>query len=409
MDRPKAAVILMLIAGLGLAITGVLLTFAYKPAQDPNAGPDLQALPTDGAELEAEGARLVADHNCNFCHRTSRPDKHPEIRDNCQQCHQFENRPENLAPPLVHIAERRPESWLRRFLRYPYKLREHSADRMPDLGLTDREVEVLTRYLLQLAGPRNAQLPAPRIGRDDSPSSDKLAQGKQLWDQFNCNQCHSLGAQRSELVRNADGALTNPAAIFAPDLTLAWTRVKPQFAQAAILEPEKWLPWSGMPKQNITVDQADLLAWYVFNAVPEPRRTVDYQRVLGILSARCNGCHYGPQQNAPESTNPQGGAGWLATWSKHPRKLDLMSLAGLMRGATDDLGRPRPTVVPYAENSPLLMHLKGLKQPVMPFGGDPLPPDEIADIETWVLSGAPLPKKVGGIEVAPPIEMGNGK
>lgn len=405
MDRPKAAVILMLIAGLGLAIAGLVLALAHKPEPDPSITP--QPLPANGAELEAEGSRLVAAYNCNFCHRTQRPDKHPEIRDNCQQCHQFENRPENLAPPLAHIAERRPESWLRRFLRYPYKLREHSADRMPDLGLSDRDVEVLTRYLLQLAAARSAQLPSPLIRREAAPDPARLAEGKQLWDQFTCNQCHSLGAQRSELVRNAEGALTNPAAIFAPDLTLAWTRVKPEFAQAAIHQPEKWLPWSGMPKQNMTVDQAGTLAWYVFNAVPDRPRTVSYQRVLGILSARCNGCHYGPQENAPPSTNPQGGAGWLATWSKQPRKLDLMSLAGLMRGATDDLGRPRPTVVPYAENSPLLMHLRGLKQPAMPFGGDPLPPDEIADIEAWILSGAPLPKKEGGIEVAPPIEMGN--
>lgn len=402
MDRLKLATLALFVSGLGFAVTGLALWLSNGSSTrgEPHAIPE-------GAELLAAGEKIVRERNCNFCHRTERPASHPAARDNCQQCHQYENRPEFLAPPLDRIAERRPESWLRRYLRYPYKLREHSPDVMPDLQLSDREVEILTRYMSVRAGDVIAGLPGTVVQRESSPSAAMLAQGKSLFERFTCGSCHSL-TSKAELVRKADGSLTNPSARFAPDLGKAWTRLRPAWVVAAISEPEKWLPWSGMPKQNMTAGEAQTLAWYVLNAVPSPGPSVDYQRVLAILSARCNGCHYGPQENAQFATNPEGGAGWLATWGQHPRKLDLMSLQGLMRGAVDDLGRPRPTVVPYAENSPLLMHLKGLKPPVMPFGNDPLPADEIAAIEKWILSGAPMPDDKGDIKVAPPIEMGKG-
>lgn len=402
MNRLKLINIVLFVAGLGLTITAVVLMLTSETAP-PKPGSDPTGLP-EGAALIAAGEQLVREHNCNFCHRTERPDKHPEIRDNCQLCHQYHDRPENLAPPLKHIAERRPEEWIRRYLRYPYKLRPNSPDRMPDLSLSDRTVEVLTRYLIAIARP----VAGAKVRREAEPSEAKLDDGRTLFKRFGCDGCHNLGRNDWEMARNADGSLAQPAAIFAPDLTLAFTRLRPEWTAQAILEPAKWLPWAGMPPQNMKLEEAELLAWYVFNAGPRHQTKVDHHRVEAILRARCNGCHYGPDPMAKPSTNPEGGAGWLGTWGK-PRKLDLMSIEGLMRGAVDDLGRPRPTAIPWAENSPLLMHLKGLKQPHMPFGGDLLPPDEIAVLDDWIRGGAPVPENKGGIKVAPPIEMGNGE
>jgi len=402
MNRLKLANIALFVAGLGLVLVGVVLMLTSETTA-PAPAPQTDALP-EGAELVAAGEKLVAEHNCNFCHRTERPDSHPTVRDNCQLCHQFHDRPENLAPPLKHIAERRPEDWIRRYLRYPYKLRPQSPDRMPDLALSDRTVEVLTRYLGAIARPVSGRA----IGRELEPSEARLEDGRVLFKRFGCDGCHKLGNREFELERKADGSLVQPAGVFAPDLTMAFNRLRPEWVVQAIRDPVAWMPWSGMPPQVMTADEAELLAWYVFNAGPRHQTKVDHHRVEAILRARCNGCHYGPDPKAGPSTNPQGGAGWLGTWGK-PRKLDLMSIEALMRGAVDDLGRPRPTVIPWAENAPLLMHLKGLKQPHMPFGGDPLPPDELAELEDWIKGGAPVPVKQGGIKVAPPIEMGNGE
>ncbi|MBE7490775.1 MAG: hypothetical protein HS108_03275 [Planctomycetes bacterium] len=401
MDRLKLANIVLFAAGLGLVVVGTVLMLT-SPSGLPDSMNDPDAIP-QGQALIAAGEQLVREHNCNFCHRTQRPDKHPEVRDNCQLCHQYHNRPENLAPPLEHIAERRPEAWIRRYLRYPYKLRPNSPDRMPDLSLSDRTIEILTRYLVAQARP----VPGDPVAREPNPDPAKIEQGRALFRKYGCDGCHNTGQPDWQPERRADGSLVQPAAVFAPDLANAFNRLRPEWTAAAIADPGRWMPWSGMPPQPMQPHEPELLAWYVFNLGPRHQTRVDHHRVEAILRARCNGCHYGPDPKAGPSTNPEGGAGWLGIWGR-PRRLDLMSLEGLMRGAVDDLGRPRPTVVPYAENSPLLMHLKGLKQPHMPFGAEPLPPEEIAELEDWIRGGAPVPAVKDGIKVAPPIEMGNG-
>ena len=69
------------------------------------------------------------------------------------------------------------------------------------------------------------------------------------------------------------------------------------------------------------------------------------------------------------------------------------------------LGRRRAVVVPFAPNSPILMHLRGLKQPLMPYGRDALPENELKIIENWVLSGARGPHSQGGVTIYPPLEF----
>lgn len=400
----KLANVIILISGLALVVLGIVLLMADGARE---RGVQLQVMPQSHEEFLAVGAELAAKHNCNFCHRTEAPATHPPDRANCQQCHQLRDRVENLAPPLTHIAERRTAEWIRRYLRYPYTIRDNSRDRMPDLLLTDYEIEVFTGYLLALAQDRIAALPTFAPAREETPDSTRLAKGRALWDKHLCGTCHSLGEHSVKPLYHADGKPVTPAQVFAPRLDLAHARVRPNWLAAAIREPDKWLPWAGMTAGAITGSEADELAWYVMNAVPDPKTSITHDHVMAILMANCNGCHYGPQQNAPEATNPEGGAGWLGTWGAKPRKLDLMTLEGVLRGAVDDLGKPRPSVVPYAENSPLLMHLNGRKQPHMPMDTNPLPAAEIANIREWIMAGAKGPKVQGGIKVNPPIEMGD--
>ncbi|MCC6464001.1 MAG: cytochrome c [Planctomycetes bacterium] len=372
---------LLRLPALALLCAASLLLGNCTPAGNGRA-------PVPGTALD--GAAVVQARRCEFCHRTDVPANHT-ARDNCQLCHQQKGRLEYLAPPLRYVAERRPEDWLRRYLRYPFPIRQASPSRMPDLGLSDAEVDALVRHLVELAGARLTELPATGPQREAEPAPGRLVEGKQLFSKHNCGTCHSLGAlHRVAIQRDAEGRpLFQPTSVFAPDLAETWQRVRPQWLVAAIRKPSHWMPWSGMPDQPMSDTDAETLAWYVLNAVPPPKATVSGQAVLAILLARCGGCHYGPDANAQPAGNPAGGAGWIATWGPR-RELDLTSLEGLMKGALDDQGRRRPTVVPYAANSPLLMHLKGLKHPAMPMGADPLPPEELKLIEDWVLSGAPL-------------------
>ncbi len=267
-----------------------------------------------------------------------------------------------MAPPLARIAERRPGDWLRRFLRYPYTIRPHQAERMPQLGLSDFEVEVLARYLEWLARERISLLPAEGPAREAKPRQPRILTGRRLFVKYNCMNCHSLGGHKIRIQRDEQGNVVfQHGALQAPDLTNVWQRVRPQWLVAMIQHPPDWMPWSRMPELNVTEQDVQDLAWYLMNAIPSPTTQVTAVEVETLLKGRCAGCH--------GASNPA-------------RGLDLSSLKGLRSGAQDQYAIRYPAVVPYAENSPLLGRLAR---------GDAehtLQPEELARLREWILAGA---------------------
>lgn len=397
MERVKIFNLAVLAVGFMLSILGIILIAS-------NGGEGLKTTPLpETMDSVAFGAKLIADKNCNFCHRTELPEGHPP-RDNCQLCHQKTFRVENLAPPLNRIAERRPRDWTKRYLRYPCTVRQNSNDRMPDFSLTDKQINALTDWMY-------AQPPAASIDLDGGPKRQakpdvsRMAQGLKLFTERQCNTCHELGEHKIGIEFTESGQPVHPPAIFAPALDYTFTRVRSGWLVAAIKDPHTWMPWSKM-YSGVTDEEAKTLAYWIMNQ-PAKKTDVNSDKVLEILSLNCRGCHYAPDNKAGPNTNPKGGAGWLGTWSNKPRELDLMTLKGFMRGSIDDLGKRRPAVVPHAINSPLLMHIRQLKQPHMPMGMNPLNDSDIKAIEDWIMAGAQVPKDSGGIKVHPPIELGD--
>jgi hypothetical protein len=102
--------------------------------------------------------------------------------------------------------------------------------------------------------------------------------------------------------------------------------------------------------------------------------------VLPILEASCTSCH-GP--DVQES------------------RLRLDTEAFALRG-----GLSGPAVIPKdPDASPLLRRVVGLDEPAMPFGGDPLPTDEVVVLRQWVadLDAARPPEKVKHWAYAKPL------
>lgn len=415
----------VLICGLALCVTGVLAIMlrsgeaprSPRPSESALRSPTAADLPARPDEIRAAGARLVSEKKCNYCHRLDPAEIPDHPQENCQSCHLRSNPPihYHLAPPLSSIGARRPGAWLRRYLRYPYAVREHSPSRMPDMGLTDSEVEVSARYLELLANTDLAALNQSGPKREPQPDPARIEQGKALAARFTCTMCHSFDAIEAGWLSDPAILASNPGALFAPDLSQTWHRVRPGWLKGAILKPHQVMPWAGMPtNSSMSEADAELLAWYVMNCAPDvaPLKikdagaevTVGYAQVQEIFTLRCLSCHYGPRPDPPMTASPQGGAGWQGTWGK-PRQLSLESYEHVMAGALDDLGRRRAVVVPFAPNSPILMHLRGFKPPLMPYGRDPLPENELRIIENWVLSGARGPHRQGGITIHPPLEF----
>lgn len=306
-------------------------------------------LPETAAELAVEAEGIITRRACRSCHR---PDHATEAETSAI-----------MAPPLARIAERRPGDWLRRFLRYPYKLRPHQAERMPQLGLSDFEVEVLARYMEWLARERIALLPAEGPAREANPRHPRILTGRRLFVKYNCMNCHSLGLHQIRIQRDEQGNVVfQHGALQAPDLSNVWQRVRPQWLVAMIKHPPDWMPWSRMPELNVTEQDVQDLAWYLMNAVASPVAQATAADTNALLQEHCTGCHDGD--------NPA-------------RGLDLSSLAGLRQGVLDDFGTHYPVVVPFAENSPLLGRL------VFGDADHRLTPQELDRLKEWILAGAP--------------------
>jgi mono/diheme cytochrome c family protein len=327
-------------------------TGSTRPGNQPAATPtpaEPHPLPATDGELAAEAEQIITRRACRGCHR---PEDGTETESAA-----------NLAPPLARIAERRPGDWLRRFLRYPYTIRPHQLERMPQLGLSDREIEVLTRYLEWLTRDRIASLPTEGPSREAQPRYPRILTGRRLFVKYNCMNCHSLGQHQIRIQRDEQGNVVfQHGALQAPDLSNVWQRVRPQWLVAMIQHPPDWMPWSRMPELNVSEQDVQDLAWYLTNAVPSPATQVTAGDIQSLLRDKCASCHSG--------TDPA-------------RGLDLSSLAGLRRGAQDQYASRYPAVVPFAENSPLLGRLAR---------GDAehaLQPEELAQLREWILAGAP--------------------
>jgi len=103
------------------------------------------------------------------------------------------------------------------------------------------------------------------------------------------------------------------------------------------------------------------------------------EKIRPILAARCYLCHgSGLQQNG----------------------LRLDSLAALLKGSANG-----SVVIPGdSAKSPLVRRILGLDRPQMPYGGPPLPADDVETIRKWIDQGAHGPESSALIAAAKPVE-----
>ena len=113
-------------------------------------------------------------------------------------------------------------------------------------------------------------------------------------------------------------------------------------------------------------------------AQPSAASSVFTDKIRPILAQRCYGCHGSDvQQNG----------------------LRVDSLAALLKGS--DSGH---VIVPgHSDKSRLVRRLAAEERPLMPYGGPPLSPGEIATIRQWIDAGAPGPDATTPIAAGKPL------
>jgi hypothetical protein len=141
-----------------------------------------------------------------------------------------------LGPPPLPESQgaKVQEQWLHDFLQNPSTVRPWLKLRMPTFQFSDQEIGTIQKYFLAMSkldfGIRNYQA--------TPVEASYVSPGKKLFDLYQCAKCHPSGSADLSEVSASD---------LAPDLSLARTRLKPEWIVEWIIDPQKLQPGTRMP------------------------------------------------------------------------------------------------------------------------------------------------------------------
>lgn len=173
-----------------------------------------------------EGRRLMHQYNCIGCH---------EIETRGGFIRKYYENPA-LAPPVLNGEGEKVQShWLFGFLKQPVPLRPWLQVRMPTFGFSEQEANLLVAYFNGLS---KVEIPYAYFD-DQKVAKEHLNAAGILFskDYFNCLSCHQQGDKKPE----------GPPEGWAPDLTLAKSRLNPMWIIKWLQDPQKVQPGTKMP------------------------------------------------------------------------------------------------------------------------------------------------------------------
>jgi len=190
-----------------------------------------------------DGQKIVRQMNCRGCHimegkggtiQSSVKDWLVKYDDRSQD--EAEAIVTSFSPPdLIGEGKKVRSQWLFDFLHSPTTIRPWLKTRMPTFGFTTAETNALLKYFNALD---DQEFPFEDIV-DTSLSKDEYAAAEKLFsdDYFACAKCHIVG----------DKLPGGSPDSWAPDFTLAKTRLKPEWIIQWIKDPQGLLPGTKMP------------------------------------------------------------------------------------------------------------------------------------------------------------------
>ncbi len=177
-----------------------------------------------------DGRRILQKYNCTGCHVVE--GKGGDIAT-------FYEAPQ-AAPPLLVVGnlqegEKVQATWLYEWLARPTSLRPWLKVRMPTFPLTIDEATTLSKYFSALAG-KGFPYEFVRV-EEYAPGLVEAGRKLASKDYFDCFSCHVQGAKLPE----------GPPEGWAPDLSLARRRLRPEWIVKWLHDPQKIQPGTKMP------------------------------------------------------------------------------------------------------------------------------------------------------------------
>lgn len=173
-----------------------------------------------------DGRRLMHQYNCIGCH---------EIENRGGSIRKYYENPALAPPPLNGEGEKVQSHWLFGFLKEPVPLRPWLNARMPTFSFSDQEANLLIGFFNGLS---KVEIPYAYFD-DRKVPREHLDAARVLFskDFFNCLSCHQQGEKKPE----------GPPEGWAPDLTLARSRLNPNWIIKWLQDPQKVEPGTKMP------------------------------------------------------------------------------------------------------------------------------------------------------------------
>lgn len=230
-------------------------------------------------EAVEAGRRLVRNYNCQGCHIVDGAGGaiRQAIARNLTARGMSEDEAQAtapaFAPPILDgEGDKVQPDWLFSFLKEPTPIRPWLQVRMPSFGFDDEE----TNTLVHAFAARDARIfPFQTLPAGPTRGPELQAALKMFSpDYFNCWNCHQQGARTP----------AGPPEGWAPDLTLAYDRLNPDWIARWIENPQKLMPGTKMPMYYDPEDPAGSAPPDVLGG--DPRRQIDvladYVFTLGI-------------------------------------------------------------------------------------------------------------------------------
>ncbi|MSQ45442.1 MAG: c-type cytochrome [Ignavibacteria bacterium] len=168
-----------------------------------------------------QGQKLITGYACINCH---------EIEDHGSYFSATLEDP-SMGPPMITMEGAKvQEPWLNEFIKSPSPIRPWLKVRMPTFSLSENEINDLTKYFLAVS----KQELRVRDYSAFQPNKSTLAEGKLMFDSYQCLKCHILGKGESS------GSL-------GPDLSLTAKRLKPEWVVDWLKDPQVIQPGTMMP------------------------------------------------------------------------------------------------------------------------------------------------------------------
>jgi mono/diheme cytochrome c family protein len=220
------------------AITTALLGFV----KDKPAPTKIKPRTSENLNIE-QGQKIIRQFNCQGCHTIEGEGGaiQPKV---AEWLVKFDNRSESEAkalipsfspPNLIGEGRKVQPDWLFHFIHEPVTIRPWLKVRMPTYKLNVAHLNALIKYFNDLD---NQEFPFASTGELKS-SAEEIEAGRKLLsnDYFGCAQCHVIG---NKLPAGSQDS-------WAPDLSLAKTRLKPEWVIDWIKNPSALLPGTKMP------------------------------------------------------------------------------------------------------------------------------------------------------------------